>query len=263
MSSKSFNSDKIDIPKLTPLAYSTAHQIQGFVLRHNLIPLLIAGSLVGAGLSGYLFYQYYQTQQLIKAFTTKQVLNKEEVKSLVLEVEKIAKLPDKEEPSVATVTDINKLKGQPFFADGKNGDRVLVYANAQKIILYDPISKKIINIAPLSAGNTQAASLTQTPSPAPAQNQAKIVLRNSTLVAGLASKIELDIKKTFPLANIISKDNTAKDFPKTVVVVLSETARDAALNLAKALNSSVADLPSGEIKPNGADILVIIGKDKS
>lgn len=219
---------------------------------------------MGAGLSGYLSYQYYQTHQLIKAFTTKQVLNKEEVKSLVLEVGKIAKLPDKEEPSVATVTDINKLKGQLFFVDGKNGDRVLVYANAQKIILYDPISKKIINIAPLSAGNTQAVANTQiTPSPSSAQNQAKIVLRNSTLVAGLASKIELDIKKTFPLANIVSKDNTAKDFPKTVVVVLSETARDAALNLAKVLNSAIADLPSGEIKPSGADILVIIGKDKS
>lgn len=264
MNVESSDTDKVEIPRLKPLADSTMRQIQSFILKYNLIPILIAGCLIGVGLSGYLFYQYYQTNQFFKSIANKQVLTKEEMKSLLGEIGKIAKLPQREDPSVATVTDISKLKDQPFFADGKNGDRVLVYANAQKIVLYDPIIRKIVNIAPLTAGNAQAINNNAAPAAAPpVQTQAKIVLRNGTAAAGLATKVETEIKKAFPQANIFNKDNAAKEnYEKTIVVVLNEAAKDAASNLAKTLNSSIAALPSGESKPNGADILVIIGKDK-
>ena len=91
-------------------------------------------------------------------------LNKEEMKNLVEEIGKIAKLPQREDPSVATVTDISKLKDQPVFAESKNGDRVLLYTNAQKVVIYDPISRKIVNIAPLTAGNARAVNNTIVPS---------------------------------------------------------------------------------------------------
>lgn len=262
-----FNIDKVEIPKLKLLTYPTMHKIQSYILKYNLIPLLIAGSLLGAGLSAYLLYQYAQTY-LFNTSVTKAVLNKNEMKKLVDEIGKIAKLPQREEPSIATVTDINKLRDQPVFADSKNGDRVLLYTNAQKVVIYDPISRKIINIAPLTAGNAQIVNNTSTSSAAvttttPVQNQAGIILRNGTSVTGLASKIETEIKKSFPKANIIDKDNALKEnYEKTIVVILNESAKDAASNLAKTLNSSIAVLPPGESKPNGADILVIIGKDK-
>lgn len=257
--------DEVEIPRLNPSTYHTMNKIQNYVLKYNLIPSLIVGSLIGVGLSGYLSYQYYQTHILADSAATKTVLSKEEMKRLVDEIGKIAKLPQREDPSVATVTDINKLKDQPVFAESKNGDRVLVYTNAKKVFLYDPISKKIVNIAPLTAGNAQVANTTPAASPAasPTQNQAKIILRNGTSATGLASKVETEIKKTFPQANIINKDNSLKEnYDKTTVVILNESAKDAALNLAKALNSSTSDLPQGEIRPSGADILVIIGKDK-
>ena len=58
-------------------------------------------------------------------------------------------LPD-ETPTIATVTDLNKLQGQKFFAHAEKGDIVLMYAKAQKAILYSPSQNKIIEVAPIT-----------------------------------------------------------------------------------------------------------------
>lgn len=89
-------------------------------------------------------------------------------------------------------------------------------------------------------------------------------MRNGTNISGLTYKIESEIKKSFPNAEIVLKDqNKLTDYEKTIVVVFNETARDTAKELAKSLNSSVELLPEGESKPAEADILIIVGKDKS
>ncbi len=243
--------DNFEIPKLKVLSLSSVHKIQSFILTHQLLPVLIILSLVGVGASGYLFYN--RTTQSIKGASTGQTMDKNEIKKLIDEVGKIMNLPQGEDPNIATVTDIDKLKDQPFFADGKNGDKVLLYTNAKKVILYDPQSKKIVNIAPLTAGNT----------PTPTQAQAKIVLLNGTSKGSLATKVEAEIKKDFPQANIVSKENAVRtNYDKTQVIVLNQAAKDASLNLVKALNASMSGLPEGENKPTGVDIVIIIGKDK-
>lgn len=75
----------------------------------------------------------------------------EEANQLVQEVGRFMLLPEGETPTVATVTDPEKLKDQPFFENAVPGDKVLIYAQARKIILYNPQQKKIINVATLSA----------------------------------------------------------------------------------------------------------------
>lgn len=76
---------------------------------------------------------------------------KEEIKSeteiLVNRVSQIVYLPEGEIPSVATVTDPEKLKNQNFFENAKTGDKVLIYSKKGKAILYDPLSHKIVNIS--------------------------------------------------------------------------------------------------------------------
>src|SRR5205085_30650 len=74
------------------------------------------------------YYLYTQKFQVAGASTNSQA----EVKKLVAEVGKIIDLPTGEDPTLATVTDISKLAGQPFFQKAKNGDKVLIYANAKK-----------------------------------------------------------------------------------------------------------------------------------
>ena len=62
-----------------------------------------------------------------------------------------------EEPTIATVSNIEALRSQPFFANAKNGDRVLIYVNARKAVLYDPVNNKIVEATPINIGNPPAA----------------------------------------------------------------------------------------------------------
>lgn len=250
-------SEQFDIPKLNMLSSPVVQEIQSFISKNQLMPTIIIIFLIVLGTLGYFYYQSSKTNQFTKMASTGQVLDKEQIKKLVAEVRNKTDLPQGEEPNVATVIDIGKLKDQPFFAEGKNGDVVLMYANAKKVYLYNPIAQKIVNIAPLTVNNTPTATQS-------ARIQAKLALRNGTSVAGSAAKMEIEIKKSFPEANIVSKENAKKDdYAKTVVVVLNKEATDAAANLAKALNIFIVDLPSGEVKPTDADVLIVIGKDRT
>lgn len=114
-------------------------------------PLLIFSLLVllVVGLSATSIYFYRRYHRL--SFTSTEA-SQEEAKKLVAEVGKLIVLPQDETPTVATVSDPEKLKIQAFFTDAKKGDKVLIYTNAKKAILYDPEAKKIVNVAPITIG---------------------------------------------------------------------------------------------------------------
>ena len=61
-------------------------------------------------------------------------------------------LPKDETPTLATVSDPEKLKDQRFFVNAVKGDKVLVYSLAKKAILYSPSLDKIIEVAPVNVG---------------------------------------------------------------------------------------------------------------
>ena len=75
-----------------------------------------------------------------------------EVNALLEKVGKLIVLPATEKPVIATVTEPEKLSGQPFFANAKLGDKVFIYTESRKAILYSPTLNKIIEVAPLSIG---------------------------------------------------------------------------------------------------------------
>lgn len=79
---------------------------------------------------------------------------REDNQKLVEQVGKLIVLPTDEEPTIATVSDLTKLKDQPFFAKAKLGDKVLIYNRAKKAILYRPGDNQIIELAPLVEGNS-------------------------------------------------------------------------------------------------------------
>ena len=64
-------------------------------------------------------------------------------------------LPEGEEPTVATVSSLEPLEGQPFFANAKIGYKVLIYTTAKKAILYDPEADKLVEVAPLAVDAAQ------------------------------------------------------------------------------------------------------------
>lgn len=211
------------------------------------MPVLV-GALVLLVLGGGGYF-YYQTQKNQAA--NPQASAQEEVKKVVLEVGKLIDLPAGEDPTIATVTDITKLKDQPFFQKAKNGDKVLIYTNARKAILYDPVAKKVLDVAPINIGTGSAQTV-----------QPKVVLRNGTTTAGLTTKVETELKNKVADLNVVTKENAANDYDKTIVVALNDAGQDLAANLAKLLNASTSALPAGESKPKSGDILILLGKDR-
>ena len=75
-----------------------------------------------------------------------------ETKVLTDRIGKFMELPVDEQPTLATVTDQEKLKGQDFFMHAQNGDKLLVYPKARKAILYRPSTKKVIEVSNLISG---------------------------------------------------------------------------------------------------------------
>ncbi len=73
-----------------------------------------------------------------------------EVSDLILAVGALIVLPEGETPTVATVSDPEKLKDQPFFARAKVGDKVLMYTQAKKAYLYDPAANILLEVAPIT-----------------------------------------------------------------------------------------------------------------
>src|SRR3989344_4829862 len=65
-----------------------------------------------------------------------------EAKNLVGEVSQIYILPD-ELPTIATVTDKSKLSDQEFFGKSEEGDKVLIFPQNKKVILYRQSTNKI------------------------------------------------------------------------------------------------------------------------
>ncbi len=68
------------------------------------------------------------------------------------EVAQLVELPKNEKPAIATVTDPERLKSNPFFAKAQIGDKVIIYAKSGKAILYDPKNHKILDVAPITSG---------------------------------------------------------------------------------------------------------------
>ncbi len=124
-----------------------------------LSPTIIAAALFVAIIVA--IYFYVQLNQLKK---DPKIVAQKEVVELVEKVSKLAVLPADETPTIATVSDLAALKDQPFFEKAQVGDKVLIYAQAKKAILYSISMNKILDVAPLNIGTT---SIKPTDTPAP------------------------------------------------------------------------------------------------
>lgn len=113
------------------------------------VPMLVL-ALLGTSL-----YFYYQYQRLAKSPASSQVQAEEESAKVVKAVGKLMLLPTDETPTVATITDIDKLKDQPFFKNAKNGEKVLIYPNLKQVIIYDPEANLIINVGTVNFSDQQ------------------------------------------------------------------------------------------------------------
>jgi hypothetical protein len=140
----------------------------------NSVKLLFLLAVIGAVMS-LMMYLNSQTQlkaanarlaaaeqQLADYKNNPSAASAQETQDLISKVSLLVVLPQDEQPTVATVTDLSKLQDQPFFANARLGDKVLIYTNAKKAILYRPGENKIIEIAPLNLGDPTSGGTTTT-----------------------------------------------------------------------------------------------------
>ncbi|TSC55466.1 MAG: hypothetical protein Greene041679_609 [Parcubacteria group bacterium Greene0416_79] len=102
---------------------------------------------------GALGLSFYRRVSALKA--NPQLAAQKIVAELVERVGKLILLPEGESPVIATVTDLEMLKGQPFFAKARAGDKVLLYQTANKAYLYTPVVNKIMEVAPITLSTVE------------------------------------------------------------------------------------------------------------
>jgi len=104
--------------------------------------IVLVSLLMGAAAVVFAVKQYPQVLGLTKGST----LVASEIDALISEVSKLIELPEGERPTVATISNAEEAKAQPFFAKAQNGDKVLIYTSAKRAILYRPGEKRIIEV---------------------------------------------------------------------------------------------------------------------
>lgn len=195
-----------------------------------------------------------QQNRLLSQATSSGASAISDVEQLVEAVGKLMILPSDEQPTIATVQDLAKLQGQPFFAQAQVGDKVLIYTNAKKAILYRPGQNKIIEVAPLdtSAANSSSANLQTQP--------LTVEIRNGSGKTGAAQNFKQKLQGNSAFS-VIKVGNAAAIYPNTLLYVTDAKKTSAlagslqSLSLAKIITS----LPAGE-PSTSADAVLIIGK---
>jgi hypothetical protein len=159
---------------------------------------------------------------------------------LVAEVGKLAVLPKGETPSITTVVDEAKIN-QEFLRNAKKGDKVLLYFQSSRAIVYRPTTGQVVNMGPL-----------ETPKP-------RVFIRQGSSTDNI-SAVKSVVGRTSDFLLASQDQSTKKTYTQTVVIDLTGNRPDLSGRLAQLLHVNVTSLPDGEIPPD-ADLMVIVGSD--
>jgi len=218
---------------------------------HILMFIALVGFAVSGAAGSWYFYQKYHVLKSDPNIEAQKV-----TEALVASLGKLIELPQGELPTVATISDKEKLANQAFFKAAENGDILFAYTTDMRAILYRPTTNKIINVAPITMNQplqnpSQNNSISSTP---------RIAYYNGTDIVGLSGVTEKTVKEKYPnLETVVLANATRKDYTKTLVVDLSGKRVQEAANLALLVKGIVGSLPQGEAIP-AADILIISGR---
>lgn len=117
--------------------------------------LLVALIVLAVGLFAVknLYDKEQLRQEVARLEQTQAVSTANEAVDLKDKIARLLELPTDETPTVATVVDADKVREQAFFANSRNGDKILLFSTTGKAVLYRPTTNKIVEIAPISLGD--------------------------------------------------------------------------------------------------------------
>lgn len=202
--------------------------------------ILLAGSLA---LSGF-YYQRYQ-----KALSTDPDV---QIKQITNYLSHFIELPN-EQPTLGTVLDKAKLTNSTLAQKAENGDKMLIYAEAQRLLLYRPSTKKLVDVLLIQNGDNLSTTSQAT----------KVALLNGTPESSLTALVAGKLTEKVTKITISKQVNANRsDYAKTLIVDPSGKFSALAKDIASALNAVVGSLPNGEVQPADSDIVVLIGRDQ-
>lgn len=202
-------------------------------------------------------YFYWQYQQLASQNPAK------EIEHITNRLSKFMELPSGAMPTLATVTEKEKLIDQDFFKQAENGDKVLIYLAEGKAILYRPSTGKVIDVAPVrrtDALATQDGLASPEESPAKTGQRVPISVYNGTTQAGSATALFKKLEEvSFSYTESIIRTANRQNYTKTIVIDLDGTHPEQAREVATLIDGSMDTLPEDETPPEGGGLLIIVG----
>lgn len=256
--------------------------------------MLVALVLLFGGLSIFLMVSTSESRN--KLLSLRSQNTNVVTQDLLNKISEITIVPTDEVPTVATITDVSKLKDQVFFSNAENGDKLLVYPRASRAILYRPSTNKVVeamtvnleNIGGLTAGNSSGAAVESNSGnsegdtdtnentsqktddisknieelEAIVEKPVRVAIYNSTATAGLAGSLGRRLSSDFQEFNveIVDIGDAAGTYDASVVVNNAGIDDEAVQAVAKYLEMTVGERPEAE-GTSDADIVVYIGSD--
>ena len=229
-----------------------------------ILPLIAGIVVVVAFVPALYFYREYTNTK--KSLETAKSEMAKTGNAFITDLRTVMLLPD-EEPTIATVDDVEKVKMNAFFTNAETGDKVVIFKSMKKAILYRPSIKKIIDMAPVNVASTPATSVSPPVTPTSAQKMTigsyQFILYNGTPKVGLTKGYTTIVEEKIAGAKVIDTDNAAKkDYQTSLLIDVKGTRGSDAAAIATSLGLIVSPLPEGETASASADFLVILGADQ-
>ncbi len=222
----------------------------------KMIPLvlIVVVAIVGLVTAGYYYLQFYKSQNELKFLKDNpqivQISEQDAAKQIISEVGKLMQLPENEQAIVATINDKDKFSSQPFFTQAKNGDKILIYPKTNKAILYDPITKKVLDVSTINLGTPSAEA-----------SMPKIVIKVGTQSAQLVNQLESELEQSLKNDSLVSREKIGKSDRKESLIYLSDPKfKSLADSAAKKYQlTPIFKLPSEEKDVAGASLIIFLG----
>jgi len=219
-------------------------------------------ALIGLGIA------YWQTRQRLLASLTPDgqlAYAEKEAGQVLTELSLLAILPD-EEPVVATVVGAETLRAQSdFYRDAQDGDKLVMFPQAQRVYLYRPDVRRLVNVGPLTLEGETGGDGDRHAAPSLTAEQraaTSIEVWNGTPTAGEANRVrDLLSQQGY---TVTQTDNTQADYAQNQIILLGGEDHQTVADILTAQLQGVqsTEIPTGE-NTSSADILIILGVPNS
>jgi hypothetical protein len=128
------------------ISIDKTNSVEGFLKRWWWVVVIV---VVVFGALAFFAYNYLDTRNKLVQLQGGDT----ETQQLVNKITQYLELPQ-ETPTLATISEASKVQDQAFFKNAQTGDKVLIYPEAGRALLYRPSSGKVIEYSRVNLNTT-------------------------------------------------------------------------------------------------------------